>query len=129
MSRLQLVEYPLSDILFSWKQVGFKLEEEEAMFMPEGTYETDQSSSERADGEDGRHSPFMSRQPTSVPMLLLLPVYRYYTLHALSSIVHADQSPVQCPSYQCAARGCPRSTADSTRVNFTKSFCTLSAKG
>jgi hypothetical protein len=50
MCRLQLVVYPLRDILPRREQVGFMLGEEEAMFRPELTYETNQSSSERANG-------------------------------------------------------------------------------
>ncbi len=41
MCGLQLVEYHLCDILFSWEQVGFMLGEEEAILLPELTYETD----------------------------------------------------------------------------------------
>ncbi len=41
MSGLQLVKYPLCDILFGCEQVGFMLAEEGEMLRPKLTYETD----------------------------------------------------------------------------------------
>ncbi len=110
----------LCDILFSWEQVEFMLGMKEAMLTPKLTYETDQSSTERANGGGWGHSPFMSRQSTSVtvPMLLLLPVYCTCTKHCACG-------PVQCPGYQFAACCCPKNS----HAYFTKSCYMSSAKG
>ena len=50
MNRLQLVVYPLCDVLFGLKQIGGMLGEEKPMLLPEVFYESDQRASERADG-------------------------------------------------------------------------------
>ena len=49
MNRLQLVEYPLLEVLFTGKEIGDKLGEEGAMLLPEVFYETDQRASKRAE--------------------------------------------------------------------------------
>ena len=49
MNRLQLVKYPLCEVLFTWKQIGDMLDEEDVMLLPEVFYETDQRASERAE--------------------------------------------------------------------------------
>ena len=38
MKRLQLVEYPLREVLFGWKQIGDMLGEENPMLLPELFY-------------------------------------------------------------------------------------------
>ena len=76
MNRLQLVVYPLRDVLFGWKQIGDMLGEENLMLMPELFYEANERAPVNVPrvADDG-HSPFMSRQSTLMPMLLLLPAY------------------------------------------------------
>ena len=50
MTRLQLVQYPLREVLFVWKQIGDMFGEEDTMLLPEVFYGTDQTASERAEG-------------------------------------------------------------------------------
>ena len=45
MNRLQLVVYPLCDVLFRWKQIGDMLGEENPMLLPELFYEANESAS------------------------------------------------------------------------------------
>ena len=50
MNRLQRVKYPLCEVLFTWKQIGDMLDEEDVMLLPEVFYETYQRANERAKG-------------------------------------------------------------------------------
>ena len=52
MNRLQLqvVEYPLCEVLSRWEKIGDMLGEEDAMVLPEVIYESEQRASERANG-------------------------------------------------------------------------------
>ena len=50
MNQLQLVVYPLSDVLLGWKQIGDILGEENPRLLPELFYEANESASERAEG-------------------------------------------------------------------------------
>ena len=65
MKRLQLVEYPLREVLFGWIRIGDMLGEEDAMLLPEVFYETDQRARERAEG-CGRRTLILQVSPVNL---------------------------------------------------------------
>ena len=121
MNILQHVEYPLREVLLSWKQIGDMLGEVDAMLLPELFNETDQSASERAEGR-GRRTLLLHVSPVNLDAHVIV-------APGISGMRQGVASKLTSPVPFIQIRGRGSGCASFSRVYVTKSFCALSAKG